>query len=144
MRIDPPSGDETRFQHDPNNPRSLNLNAIQTLRPGGRDGLWVALENGGLDRFDIASATFQHNVYDPNNPTGLNNNSIWAVLEDRAGTLWAGTFAGGINVAKRNSEAIRTYRSVPGDNQSLSVNSVLGFAQDSARQRVGGHRRRRA
>ena len=97
----------------------------------GRDGLWVALENGGLDRFDIASGTFQHNVYDPNNPTGLNNNSIWAVLEDHAGTLWTGTFAGGINVAKRNSEAIRTYRSVPGDESSLSVNSVLGFSQDS-------------
>ena len=65
-----------------------------------------------------ASRTFPHNVYDPNNPTGLNNNSIWALLEDRTGTLWAGTFAGGINVAKRNSEAIRTYRSVPGDTRA--------------------------
>ncbi|HEU4613735.1 MAG TPA: methyl-accepting chemotaxis protein, partial [Kofleriaceae bacterium] len=50
----------------------------------------------------------------------------------RGGTLWTGTFAGGINIAKRNNDAIRTYRSVPGDPASLSVNSVLRFAQDSA------------
>ena len=132
VKIDPLSGAVTRYQHDPANPKSLNLNAVQTLIRSGRDGLWVALENGGLDRFDFATATFSHNVYDPNNPTGLNNNSVWALYEDRAGTLWVGTFAGGINIAKRNSEAIRTYRSVPGDVASLSVNSVLGFAQDSS------------
>ena len=132
VRIDPNTGAQTRFKHDPANPRSLNLDAIQTLTRAGTDGLWIALENGGLDHFDIASGTFQHNVYDPNNPTGLNNNSIWSIFEDKTGTLWAGTFAGGVNVAKRNSEAIRTYRSVPGDASSLSVNSVLGFSQDSA------------
>jgi methyl-accepting chemotaxis protein/ligand-binding sensor domain-containing protein len=131
LRIDPASGATKLYEHVPNNPKSLGLNAIQTLARAGHDGLWVALENGGLDRFDIANGTFQHNTYDPNNPTGLNNNSVWALYEDRAGTLWAGTFAGGVNVAKRNSEAIRTYRSVPGDAASLSVNSVLGFAQDS-------------
>ena len=54
------------------------------------------------------------------------------MFEDKTGTLWVGTFAGGVNIAKRNSEAVRTYRSVPGDASSLSVNSVLGFAQDSS------------
>ncbi|PYP78132.1 MAG: chemotaxis protein [Gemmatimonadetes bacterium] len=132
VKIDPISGAITRYQHDPANPKSLNLNAIQTLAKNGRDGLWVALENGGLDRFDFATATFSHNTYDPNNPTGLNNNSVWGLFEDKSGTLWLGTFAGGVNVAKRNSDAIRTYRSVPGDATSLSVNSVLGFAQDSS------------
>ena len=131
VRLDPASGAMTKFQHDPGNPRSLNLNAIQVLTRAGNDGLWIALENGGLDHLDIASGNFQHNVYDPNNPTGLNNNSIWSIYEDKSGTVWAGTFAGGVNVAKRNSEAIRTYRSVPGDASSLSVNSVLGFSQDS-------------
>ena len=131
VKIDPISGSVTRYQHDPANPKSLNLNAIQTLIKNGHEGLWVALENGGLDRFDFGSATFSHNSYDPNNPTGLNNNSVWGLYEDKTGTLWVGTFAGGVNIAKRNSEAIRTYRSVPGDATSLSVNSVLGFAQDS-------------
>jgi len=131
-KIDPLSGRVTRFQHDPANPKSLNLNAVQTLIRNGREGLWVALENGGLDRLDFGTETFAHNTYDPNNPTGLNNNSVWGLFEDRSGTLWVGTFAGGVNVAKRNSDAIRTYRSVPGDASSLSVNSVLGFAQDSS------------
>ena len=131
-RIEPLSGAVTRYRHDPANPRSLNIDAVQTLAKNGRDGLWVALENGGLDRFDFATGTFTHNTYDPNNPTGLNNNSVWSLHEDKAGTLWVGTFAGGVNVAKRNSDAIRTYRSVPGDATSLSVNSVLGFAQDSS------------
>jgi len=36
VRIDPASGTETRFQHDPSNPRSLNLNAIQTMARAGR------------------------------------------------------------------------------------------------------------
>ncbi|MFL5617360.1 MAG: two-component regulator propeller domain-containing protein, partial [Gemmatimonadaceae bacterium] len=132
VKIDPLSGSVTRYQHDAANPKSLALDAVQTLIRNGRDGLWVGLENGGLDRFDFGTATFSHNSYDPNNPTGLNNNSVWGLHEDRTGTLWVGTFAGGVNVAKRNSEAIRTYRSVPGDAASLSVNSVLGFAQDSS------------
>jgi methyl-accepting chemotaxis protein/ligand-binding sensor domain-containing protein len=131
VKIDPISGSLRRFQHDPANPKSLNLDAVQTLIKNGREGLWVALENGGLDRFDFATETFTHNTYDPNNPTGLNNNSVWGLFEDKSGTLWVGTFAGGVNIAKRNSEAVRTYRSVPGDATSLSVNSVLGFAQDS-------------
>jgi methyl-accepting chemotaxis protein/ligand-binding sensor domain-containing protein len=130
-KIDPLSGSVTRYQHDPANPKSLALDAVQTLIENGRSGLWVGLENGGLDRFDFGTATFAHNGYDPNNPTGLNNNSVWGLHEDRTGTLWVGTFAGGVNVAKRNSDAIRTYRSVPGDAASLSVNSVVSFAQDS-------------
>ena len=55
VKIDPISGRLTRYQHDPANPKSLNLNAIQTLIKNGREGLWVALENGGLDRFDFAT-----------------------------------------------------------------------------------------
>jgi methyl-accepting chemotaxis protein/ligand-binding sensor domain-containing protein len=131
VKIDPLSGSVTRYQHEPGNPKSLSLNAVQALIENGRDGLWVGLENGGLDRFDFGTGTFTHNGYDPNNPTGLNNNSVWGLHEDRTGTLWVGTFAGGVNVAKRNSDAIRTYRSVPGDASSLSVNSVVAFAQDS-------------
>lgn len=133
VRLDPRSGAVTRhLAHDPRDPASLAGNAIYSIFPArSGQGLWVAIENGGLDYLDFATGTFRHNRADANDETGLNNNSAWAVLEDAAGLVWVGTFGGGVNVSKPNSEAIRRYRSVPGDATSLSGNSVLNFAEDA-------------
>ena len=121
-----------RYAHDANDPRSLSANGIFAMYPArsGR-GLWIAIENGGLEYLDFATNTFQHNRADPNDDSGLNNNSTWSVLEDATGMVWVGTFNGGVNVSKPNSEAIRRYRAMSGDPTSLGGNSVLHFADDA-------------
>ena len=132
-QLDPRTGLVVRhFVHSADDPRSLSSNGIFGLYPArSRRGMWVAIENGGLDFLDYASGTFRHNRADPNDDTGLNNNSVWSVLEDETGTVWVGTFNGGVNVSKANSEAIRRYRAMAGDPTSLGGNSVLNFAEDT-------------
>lgn len=133
VQFDPHAGTVTRhFRHDPNDPRSLSANGVFGIVPAhSGQGLWVAIENGGLDYLDLATGTFQHNRADASDETGLNNNSAWSVLEDAGGTVWVGTFNGGVNVSKPNSEAVRRYHAMAGDPTSLGGNSVLNFAEDA-------------
>jgi two-component system sensor histidine kinase ChiS len=130
-KIDRGTGGVTLYQHDPEDPRSLSINAVHCLLLDGTRGLWVGTENGGLEYFDFTTRHFQHNKFDPNNPSSLNSNSIWALHRDPSGTLWVGTFAGGVNISRQNGNAIRKFRSVAGDATSLSFNSVMGFLEDS-------------
>jgi methyl-accepting chemotaxis protein/ligand-binding sensor domain-containing protein len=132
-RLDPRAGVVTRtYAHDPADSRSLSADAVYALYPGrSGKGIWVAIENGGVDYLDVATAAFQHNRADPNDETGLNSNSAWSIYEDATGTLWVGTFSGGVNVSRPNSEAIRRYRVQAGDAASLSGNSVMDFAEDA-------------
>jgi methyl-accepting chemotaxis protein/ligand-binding sensor domain-containing protein len=130
-KINRATGGVTLYQHDADDPYSLAINAVYSLRLDGTRGLWVGTENGGLDHLDFATRRFSHNQFDANNPTSLNSNSVWAIHEDATGTLWLGTFAGGVNVSLPNGNAIRRYRSVAGDAASLSFNSVMSFLEDS-------------
>jgi methyl-accepting chemotaxis protein/ligand-binding sensor domain-containing protein len=130
-KINRATGGVTLYQHDADDPYSIAINAVYSLRLDGTRGLWVGTENGGLDYLDFATRRFSHNQFDPNNPTSLNSNSVWAIHEDAAGTLWLGTFAGGVNISLQNGNAIRRYRSVAGDAGSLSFNSVMAFLEDS-------------
>ena len=130
-KINRASGGVTLYQHDNEDPNSLAINALYSLRLDGTRGLWIGTENGGLDYLDFATRRFTHNRFDPNNPSGLNSNSVWAIHRDPTGTLWLGTFAGGVNISLQNGNAIRKYRSVAGDASSLSFNSVMSFLEDS-------------
>jgi methyl-accepting chemotaxis protein/ligand-binding sensor domain-containing protein len=130
-RINRASGGIALFQHDPEDPQSLAINAVHSLLLDGSRGMWVGTENGGLDYFDFTTRHFQHNKFDANNPSGLNSNSIWSLHKDPSGTLWVGTFAGGVNISRPNGSAIRRFRSVAGDATSLSYNSVMAFLEDS-------------
>ena len=83
------TGGLTRYQHDTADPQASRSTRCSRSTSTGRAGLWVALENGGLDCFDFATETFTHKQYDPNNPTGLNSNSIWglfAIRPERSGS----------------------------------------------------------
>jgi methyl-accepting chemotaxis protein/ligand-binding sensor domain-containing protein len=130
-KINRATGGVTLYQHDDEDPHSIAINAVYSLRLDGTRGIWVGTENGGLDYFDFATRRFSHNKFDPNDPRGLNSNSIWAIHRDPTGTLWLGTFAGGVNISLQNGNAIRRYRSVAGDATSLSFNSVMAFLEDS-------------
>ncbi|HKH91731.1 MAG TPA: two-component regulator propeller domain-containing protein, partial [Gemmatimonadaceae bacterium] len=130
-KINRATGGVTLYQHDDEDPYSLAINALYSLRLDGTRGLWIGTENGGLDYLDFATRRFSHNKFDPNNPTGLNSNSVWAIHRDSSGTLWLGTFAGGVNISLQNGDAIRRFRSVAGDATSLSFNSVMSFLEDS-------------
>ena len=77
--FDPASGSMTAFQHDPLDPYSLGDDRVTSLYVDRQGILWVGSLDGGLDRFDRASRSFEH-IYacreDPNEWSGDGRVSI--------------------------------------------------------------------
>jgi signal transduction histidine kinase/ligand-binding sensor domain-containing protein/DNA-binding NarL/FixJ family response regulator len=95
----------TRFQHNPADPASLSSNRISALALDPDGALWVATEDGGLNRFDTATGKSTAYRADPNDPQGLSSNGVTALACDAAGNLWAA--AGG--TLERFDPATRTF-----------------------------------
>lgn len=74
------------YRHDPENPKSLNLNIINDIHKDSDGIFWLATQ-GGLNRFDPDSATFS--VYHESD--GLPSDHITAILQDDSGSMWLST-----------------------------------------------------
>jgi len=77
--------------------KGTNLNFVLDIIPEDNRYLLLAVDQGGINRFDKVSRTFEYIMYDNSNDNGLNNNGIWCFHRDREGILWVGTSGGGIN-----------------------------------------------
>jgi ligand-binding sensor domain-containing protein/anti-sigma regulatory factor (Ser/Thr protein kinase) len=60
------------------------------------DYLWIAVENGGLNRMHIKSEEFENFYYDKDDPNSIVNNSIWSLYRDHQKRIWIGSFAKGL------------------------------------------------
>ncbi|MFK7981158.1 MAG: two-component regulator propeller domain-containing protein [Saprospiraceae bacterium] len=80
---------ETTFQHFGNFDNQLSdVQVIDLLLDKGNKYLWIATENRGLNRLDIATRTiqqYQHNFKRENN---LRSNTIHSLFEDQSGNIW--------------------------------------------------------
>lgn len=84
--------------------------------------LWIATENGGLSRMDLATERFTNFHYDKNDPHSIINNSIWCLHRDRQGRIWIGSYAKGLCVLDVNEEKF-TVLDIPLENDL--INAVL-------------------
>ncbi len=102
-RYDPASGSWRRYVHDPDDPRGLSNNSVETIHED-RDGvLWIGTRTG-LNRFDRDTETFtQYWVQD-----GMPHNAVVGILEDEAGYLWLAT-GGGLSRFNSSDETFRNY-----------------------------------
>ncbi len=83
-----------RYQHDPDNPRSLSASYINDLLID-RDGeLWVATKLG-VNRYERATDDFARFRHFPQS-LRLSSPSVSSLLEDKAGHLWFGTRQDGL------------------------------------------------
>ncbi len=88
--------DKERFNYYPSGYRSNNISgkAVRQILEDG-DYLWIATEDGGLNKFNKKTREFQHIKASPN---GLSSNNVHSLLKDKKGNLWIGTFDAGINI----------------------------------------------
>ncbi len=92
---------------------------------GGKDGLWLGRQNGGLTRLTDTSGSFTARTYTTAN--GLAQDSVFSVYQARDGSVWAGTLSGG--VSQLNGDRFTTYTSAAG----LVSNTVVWILEDSGR-----------
>jgi signal transduction histidine kinase/ligand-binding sensor domain-containing protein len=85
-RFDPRTGQFTIYEHNPDDPRSLSDNRVNSVHFDHLGNLWVGTQNG-LDRFDPGTRTFR-SYYEQD---GLAGDVVSCILEDKRGSLWMGT-----------------------------------------------------
>jgi signal transduction histidine kinase/ligand-binding sensor domain-containing protein len=116
------------FQHDPTDSRSLSHNWIRTLHQDRSGVLWVGTLGGGLDRLDIASATFAHYT----EQDGLANDMVLDIL-DTGGDLWIGT-ANGLSRFDPRTDTFKSYDASDG----LPINEFMSAHRSSSGELLFG------
>jgi len=88
--------------------------------------LWLAMNGGGLARFNVATKTFKVFRHDASNLESLPDDHVHTIAEDRTGKLWVGTDAGGLALLDPNTD--RFYRFGPQRDNANSLNGTPIYA----------------
>jgi signal transduction histidine kinase/ligand-binding sensor domain-containing protein len=122
----------TKFEHFGlrGDGKGTNLNFILDIIPENDRYLLLAVDQGGINRFDKVTKTFEYIMNDNSIEGGLNNNGIWCFHRDREGILWIGTSGGGINYFNPRKERFKLYVHNSNNPGSLSYNFTAGFYED--------------
>jgi len=110
--------------------KGTNENLILDILPEDDRYLLLAVDQGGINRFDKLSETFQYIVYDQANDEGLNNNGIWCLYKDNDGILWVGTSGGGINYYNPKKERFKLFMHNNNNPESMSYSFTGCFFED--------------
>ena len=94
--------------------------------------LWVGTVDGGLNRLDPATGSFERYTHDPEDQTSLSAIGVPAILEDSEAVLWVGTYGGGLNRFDRETGTFVRYTHDPERPTSLGSNRVMTIAEDSS------------
>jgi signal transduction histidine kinase/ligand-binding sensor domain-containing protein len=110
--------------------KGTNLNFVLDLIPEDDRFLLLAVDQGGINRFDKKTKTFDYLMYDNTNDDGLNNNGIWCFHRDNMGILWIGTSGGGINYYNPKRERFKLFTHNSNNPNSLSYNFCGSLFED--------------
>ena len=107
-----------------------NLNFILDIIPEDDRFLLLAVDQGGINRFDKLTGRFDYIMYENTNDYGLNNNGIWCFHRDKEGILWIGTSGGGINYYNPKKERFNLFTHNSNNPNSLSYNFTGSLFED--------------
>ena len=117
-----------RFQHDENNPDSLDSNAVMSVCQDRGGVLWVGTENAGLNILNFRQEQFVHYMHRPTDPNSLSSGRVKAIYRDPNGLLWVGFFPRALDRLDRKTAQITHYVPRPGDantlGQGTNVNAI--------------------
>ncbi|HLP92788.1 MAG TPA: ATP-binding protein [Saprospiraceae bacterium] len=110
-------------------PDSILQSRISAMLPDEEGGLWLAVPDDGLYRWEPRSGILQaysHNVFDPNS---LPSNQVHALAYDPFGNLWVGTDRGIARLPLLRQPFSRWL--IDPSNPDLPANQIQLVAQDS-------------
>jgi len=110
--------------------RGTNQNLILDILPENDRYLLLAVDQGGINRFDKISETFEYIMFDQANDEGLNNNGIWCLYKDQEGILWVGTSGGGINYFNPKKDRFQLFTHNNNNPESMSYSFTGCFYED--------------
>ncbi|MBI9071513.1 MAG: PAS domain S-box protein [Melioribacteraceae bacterium] len=85
------------YQHDSYDSTTLSGNYVSAICEYPEGTLWIGTDRKGLNKFNLATETFEHFYHDPNNENSLSRNEIRSMYIDNDNILWIATDGGGLN-----------------------------------------------
>ncbi len=111
--------------------QGVNNNHVRKIIQSDDTHLLIATDQGGINKYDMTTSTFEYIIYDEKYDQGLNSSGIREIYQDKEGILWVGTTRGGINVYNpKEGNNFKLFRNNKKKN-SLSYNIVGCFFEDS-------------
>ncbi len=129
-RYDPDGACFRRLQKTPGHKGSLAGNTVNVVYEDRAGSLWIGTKGQGLDRLEIATGTVRH--YHPFDDVsgGAGSYPILSIFQDQSGILWFGTDGYGVLKLSPRHKAFMSFSQVPGDSQSLAINSIRALHED--------------
>lgn len=127
------------YAETPFDTTSLSENWVWGMSEAKNGDIWVATENGGLNRLDQATGQFKKYVHDSDDSTSISSNRTFMPFEDSRGDLWVGTFDNGLNRMRAGIDGTFTrYTHVHDDPGTLSSHTVFWITEDAERNMWAG------
>ena len=92
--------------------------------------IWIAIDKR-IVRFDKNKGSFEVFTHEIDNPRSLQDAKISGIYGNNPRTLWIAYASGGVSKMNITLKAFRNYKSVTGDLNTLSANTVRSVYQDS-------------
>ncbi len=127
-RYDPSSNRFTNYLPDPTKPGALPGAKVEKICPSD-DGLWLALGDAGLVRFD-GDSFHRVPIMLPDGPMDLESYPELTSLLITEDHIWAGTLKNGLAIRKRRGGNWRLLRQDPKEARSLPSDWITDIFQD--------------
>ena len=118
------------YRHDGAQENTISGNDIRAITEDDANHLWLAVQGGGVDRFDPATGAFTHINLNVNIPNRLLARWAFSLAYVNEDSLWIGTLAGSILYSVRTNTAHHYASTLPAGFQS-SNNYVHSVVADS-------------
>ncbi len=116
------------LKHIENFPNSLSSDDVHAVMEDSDGFIWIGTWNGGLNRYDPTTKTYQK-FYHTTEKNSLSNNIVLCMMEDSDRQLWFGTYNGLAMYNKKNNN-FKTFKSTKGDSTTLSFNDISALCED--------------
>ncbi len=129
-KLDPATDNITRYQHDPDDPKSISDNRISGIARGPQGDLWIGTGKG-LNRLDSDSGTFERFQAEPENASSLSDDDVTSVCVGPDGIVWVGTANGGLNRVDATTHLCTHYQHDRSNPNSIGRGAVRAVCVDN-------------
>ena len=114
----------------PGNPQSLQTSCVTDIAKDNEGQLWISMEGGGVDVYNIKTKKFKHITKSENSfYSGLTNDNITNVFIDNKENIWLSSWNEGIFVLKKGNKNFINYNTK--NTPNLASDNIMSIAQDS-------------
>ncbi len=121
-----------RYAHSRTESGSLPDNYVWEIVEDRHANLWIAMNGGGVAKWDRRTDDFTDYRHAPGDPGSLASDRARTVLIDRRGFVWIGTFDAGVDILDPSTGDIKHMRHDPDDPASLASDRVSTLVLDRA------------